>query len=186
MGINVYDFDKTIYRGDSSIDFYLFSLKHKPSIIRHIPKQTWATLRYMLKKITKENWKETFFSFLTDIDTDDMVRRFWAKNEKKIYPWYLQQKENTDIIISASPEFLLAPICNKLDVWLIGSVVDPNTGKFLTLNCKGTQKVWRLQIALQDAEIDQFYSDSYSDAPMVALAKEAYICKRGKIQPWNA
>ena len=32
--MNVYDFDKTIYDGDSSVDFYKFSLKRHPKLAR--------------------------------------------------------------------------------------------------------------------------------------------------------
>lgn len=32
--MNVYDFDKTIYAGDSTIDFYLFCLKRQPAILQ--------------------------------------------------------------------------------------------------------------------------------------------------------
>ena len=32
--MNVYDFDGTIYNGDSTIDFYIYALKSKPSIIK--------------------------------------------------------------------------------------------------------------------------------------------------------
>ena len=37
MQVNLYDFDKTIYDGDSTIDFYLFCLKKKLSIIQYLP-----------------------------------------------------------------------------------------------------------------------------------------------------
>ena len=32
--MNVYDFDKTIYKGDSTLDFYFFCLRKKPIIIK--------------------------------------------------------------------------------------------------------------------------------------------------------
>ena len=37
--MNVYDFDKTIYRGDSTKDFYFFLLRRHPVLIRYLPKQ---------------------------------------------------------------------------------------------------------------------------------------------------
>ena len=52
--LNVYDFDKTIYDGDSSIDFYLFCLKRKKSIILLLPKQVFAMILYKLKIKDKE------------------------------------------------------------------------------------------------------------------------------------
>ena len=34
MEVNTYDFDKTIYNGDSTIDFYIFCLKKEITIIK--------------------------------------------------------------------------------------------------------------------------------------------------------
>lgn len=62
--LNVYDFDKTIYDGDSSIDFYLFCLKRKKSIILLLPKQVFAMILYKLKIKDKEYFKSQFFSFV--------------------------------------------------------------------------------------------------------------------------
>ena len=35
--MNVYDFDDTIYDGDSSIDFFKFFIKKDPSVITYAP-----------------------------------------------------------------------------------------------------------------------------------------------------
>ena len=35
--MNVYDFDNTIYDGESTFDLFLFYLKKKPSLIRLMP-----------------------------------------------------------------------------------------------------------------------------------------------------
>lgn len=61
---NLYDFDKTIYDGDSSVDFFLYTLAKKWSLIKYIPKDFLAIIKYKSKKISKEEMKETFFSFL--------------------------------------------------------------------------------------------------------------------------
>ena len=37
--MNVYDFDKTIYNGDSTLDFYIFSIKKNLLLLRYFPKQ---------------------------------------------------------------------------------------------------------------------------------------------------
>ena len=44
--MNVYDFDGTIYDGDSTIDFFFYSLKKKPSLICYLPKQATGFLLY--------------------------------------------------------------------------------------------------------------------------------------------
>ena len=122
--INVYDFDKTIYDGDSSIDFYLYCLRRKPSIIFLLPIQFYGMILYILKIKNKEYMKEKFFVFLKKIDNIDLyVVDFWNINLKKIKKWYLNQKKDTDVIISASLEFLLKPLEKKLNIRSILSIL---------------------------------------------------------------
>ena len=145
MEMNIYDFDKTIFPRDSTADFYFFMLARKPGILRFLPGQFYHFVRFRLKKIDKTAFKEKFYVFLTGIgDTEKWIVRFWDKNEKKIGEWYLSQKRDDDIVISASPEFLLEEICRRLGVRLIASRVDPKTGKYTGFNCYGEEKLLRL------------------------------------------
>ena len=113
--INSYDFDKTIYDGDASIDFYIYMLKKYKKIILLLPYQIYGMVSYKLKIKSKEYFKECFFSFLKESkNIDEDVECFWKKNESKIKKWYLNQIQKTDLIISASPYFLLEPIATKL------------------------------------------------------------------------
>ena len=175
--INVYDFDKTIYDGDSSIDFYLFCLKKNKKILLALPVQVYGLILYILGIKDKTFFKEKVFSFLKYIDTIDIyIKEFWKENYKKIKDWYFDQKEKTDVIISASPEFLLKPLEKSLKVKVIASNVDKKTGKFLSKNCYGREKVKRYYEET-NKKIKEFYSDSYSDKPMMLEAKEAYMVK---------
>ena len=184
--MNVYDFDGTIYNGDSTIDYYLYVLKKKPVVIRFIPKQLFGILLYILRIIDKTKMKEYFYCFMRGIDHTKMVTGFWDLHEHKIYDWYLKAHKNDDIIISASPEFLLIPICNILGVKrLIASKVDPFTGKYNGKNCRGTEKVRRLYEELPKASINNFYSDSLSDQPLADIAKQAFIIDKGTVKKWN-
>ena len=65
--INVYDFDKTIYQGDSTIDFYLFCLKKNISLLRYLPIQIYGFIIYIFGLREKEYFKEKFFCFLKGI-----------------------------------------------------------------------------------------------------------------------
>ena len=47
--INSYDFDKTIYDGDASIDFYIYMLKKYKKIILLLPYQIYGMVSYKLK-----------------------------------------------------------------------------------------------------------------------------------------
>ena len=62
--INAYDFDKTIYDGDSSIDFYFFCLKRNKRILLCLPVQILGFLLYIFKIKNKTYFKEKAFSFL--------------------------------------------------------------------------------------------------------------------------
>ena len=98
--INGYDFDKTIYNGDSSVDFYMFCLKKNKKVLLMLPIQIYGLILYVLGIIEKTKFKEYVFSFLKKIDNvDSYVKEFWKLNEKKIKDWYLSQKEKTDIIV---------------------------------------------------------------------------------------
>ena len=185
--MNVYDFDGTVYSGDSTVDLYLFLLKRHPKMLRHVPSLCFTAGKYKLGKLTIKEWKEIFFRFLGDIpDLQTELQQFWKRNFRKIMPWYLKQKRDDDVIISASPEFLLAIPAKKLGIgMLIASKVDRKTGQFTGENCKSKEKVRRFRAVYPDARIERFYSDSQSDLPMAELADEAFFCRRGHLTKWN-
>lgn len=179
--MNVYDFDETIYHGDSTRDFYFFCLKNYPRVAKYLPMQGYYAIKFGLKIMPKTQFKEKFYSFLKGIpDIDVAVSIFWQTHEKNLKKWYLEQKKEDDLIISASPEFLLAPICDKLKVKVIASRVDKYTGETDGENCWGQEKVKRFYAA-GGGEIEEFYSDSYSDTPLARLAQKAFLVKGDKI-----
>lgn len=185
--MNVYDFDKTIYDGDSTLDFYFFSLKKSPMLIRFLPIQIIGFIKYMFGMYSKLQFKEKFYSFLKGIkNVDSMVELFWNENQDKIKDWYLKSKEESDVIISASPEFLLNTICRRIGIkHLIASEVNKNTGICEGENCYGEEKVLRFKKYFEKGEIKKFYSDSLSDAPISLMASERYIVSGNNILPWD-
>ncbi len=185
--MNVYDFDNTIYDGDSTFDFYLFSLKRHKKILLLVPSLFWAFLKfYIFKNGTKTEFKQTMYKFLKYCNIEKDIKDFWNKKESNIKNFYIEIKKSDDVIISASPEFLLEPICKKLRIkYLIASKVNSNSGKYSGLNCHGKEKVLRFKKKFGNAKIDSFYSDSYSDTPLATLADKAYLVKKNKIMKWD-
>ena len=182
--MNVYDFDGTVYDGDSSIDFWRFCVRGHPSVfIKCFPRLAKGAVLYALGRIPKESWKERFFSFLEYIPADaNQVSFFWEKRSGRIKPWYLKQKQASDVIISASPAFLLGPLCERLGISLIASEVDPATGRFTGLNCSGDEKVRRFRREFPDGTVDRFYTDSKKDLPMAVIAEQAYFVHKNTIR----
>ena len=186
--MNVYDFDKTIYKKDSTLAFYLFCLRKHPSLLRFFFIQAWYYLLYRLHIVGKKRFKEKFFSFLKGLrGVETTVQCFWDKNICHINTWYLALQKSDDVIISASPAFLLRPICTQLHIrHLICTEVDKQTGIFHSENCYGEEKLQRFREQFGDAEISHFYSDSLSDSHMASIAKEAFLVKNGRMIPWRA
>ena len=185
--MNVYDFDNTIYDGDSTLDFYCYCLKRKPAVFKYFPKQLLAAFRYKCGKITKTKFKEDFFCFFNAFENiEDDVIKFWDIYEKKIKLWYKKCHKNDDVIITASPEFLIQEICKRLDInTLIASKVNPYDGKYVGNNCYGEEKVSRYYELFPKEKIDQFYSDSISDLPIARISNNSYLVKKNKIEVWK-
>ncbi len=185
--MNCYDFDKTIYKKDSSCDFYFYCLKHYKKILHRLPRQAVAFIRhYLLHQITKTEMKEVFYEYFRDIpDMDTALEAFWKKNLWKIQNFYRENQKPDDVIISASPEFFLKPACEKLGIaHLIASPVNEKTGAYEGENCHGQEKVRRFQEQFPDATVEEFYSDSLSDTPMAKLADKAFLIKGTKVTTW--
>ena len=129
--------------------------------------------------------ERTFFSFLCKVDDfDEQIEKFWDKHEKRISAWYLAQKKPDDLIISASPEFLVGAAAEKLGVQLIGTRMDIHSGKISGENCHDEEKVRRFYEVYPDGEIDAFYSDSLADTPLASIAKHAFLVKKGIMSAW--
>ena len=195
--LSVYDFDKTIYNGETLNDFYRFYLIKKPWKIYTVIFQLWYFLLYILKIINLEKLKENFLRFLNGENTGELkklIREFWEKKESKINLWVkdeiLKNKKETEILvaISASPTFLIIDRLKLMgfDV-VIGTDFLFESTKFhshiTSKNCKNYEKVKRLDKWAEDNNIQydivNFYSDSIADKPLFDLAEHKYWIKKG-------
>lgn len=184
--MNVYDFDNTIYRGDSTRDFVKYCMKKHPKALLYLPYIGYATLRYYLFHIgNKTQFKEKMYRFLKACDAENDVASFWATHIQNIKGFYREIHRDDDLIISASPEFLLKPLEDKLHITVIASRVSPHDGTTTGLNCYHSEKVRRFREYLPNGTIEAFYSDSYSDEPLALLAEKAYIVEDETLIPWD-
>lgn len=183
--MNVYDFDQTIYRGDSTGDFIGYCIRKYPMVLVTLPYTVWSFLIYILGVIDKTRFKERMYRFLKYVPIG-AEECFWDEHIEKIKPWYREQYSEDDVIISASPEFLVKPACERLGIrTVMATRVDRNSGKTEGLNCHDTEKVRRLYEWNENARINEFYSDSLADEPLAGLAKQAFMVRGDKIIKWN-
>lgn len=185
--MNVYDFDKTIYKHDSATDFYLYCLQMYPYIFILWPYQLVMALLWALHIISRDTFKQEFFRFLFIIPRiDDTVEDFWLQHRHNIYFWYAMRHRDNDVIISASPEFLLKPICKELGIsLLIATRMNARTGTIDGANCYGAEKPRRFRKKFPNAVVQDFYSDSKSDQPMADIAQKSYLIVNGKPVDWR-
>ena len=184
MKFNLYDFDGTIYDGDSGVDLVLFAIKKKPKILFKVLGSLGIVLLHLLKLRTKEEMKNRIFSFLQEFpDTDSFVKEFWDSHEYKIKDFWKEKKSHkNDIIISASGYFWLKPIADKYKVKdLFATMVDPKTGIIIGNNCHGREKVKVFREKYPKAEILSMYTDSINDLPLIEVANEGILVKKNKL-----
>lgn len=184
--MNIYDFDGTIYRGDSTRDFFGYCLKRYPRTWLSLPRTAVYALGFLLKIVSKTKFKQNFYRFLRGVpDINGAVEAFWDAHMEGIEAWYLKQKQSQDLIISASPEFLLGVPCRRLGILPpIASRVDGKTGRYTGVNCHGKEKVRRLHEQVGECHIARFYSDSLSDAPLAELAEQSFFVTKGEVSDW--
>lgn len=176
-----YDFDKTIYDGNSFIDFYLFCLKRHKWIVLFLPVQ--LIFGVVTLSFSRKRSKRIFSMFLMLIpDIELETQLFWNESMHKIRAWYYDKRETNDIIISASPEFFLKPVCSRLGIkYLIGTNMSAETGKIYGKNIYGRQKVVAYRTRYGGKRLNAFYTDSRSDFCMGEVSSAIYRVKGNKI-----
>lgn len=184
----VYDFDNTIYDGESGFDIFMFYLKKDPKeIVKFIPKFGEAFIRYKKGTINADavinEYGDLLCSYckkIKNIESD--VKEFWDENEKKIKSFYAKIQTPDDVVVSACPEFMLSEICRRIGIKnYIGSIVNEKTGE-ITRVCYKQNKIKAYHDTYGDTPIDDFYTDSMSDKPMMDISSNVYLVSGDRIE----
>ena len=185
--MNAYDFDDTIYKGDSSLHFFLFYVKREPRLIKYLPKVISILRDYHKEKIVFDDIIDQFGHIFEehfnnmDYDFDQVIREFWDKNEKRIKPFYKEIQKEDDLIITASPNFMAQEICRRLGIkHCLATEFDVETGRFIR-GCFREKKIDFFFEAFPDGQIDDFYTDSMNDKFLFPYAKRVFMVKGNKI-----
>ena len=175
-----YDFDRTIYRGYSFIDFYFFCLRRRFWLALVFPFQ--VLFGVLTLSFTRRRLKQVFCLFLLFIsDVDREMKAFWDRAQGKIGQWYLDQHREDDIVISASPRFFLAPVCERLGIKvLIATEMSARTGKVFGENIFGKAKAAAFRARFPGQRLEAFYTDSHTDFHMKEVSDKIYhVTKKG-------
>ena len=188
MLIDVYDFDGTIYDGDSTADFVIFALRRHPGMIFSLPRIAFSAAKLAMKVYNLTQFKTVLFGEMSKrFVLEEEAAIFWQHpaTQKKLGDWFQHTPRDLPIVIaSASPEFELIHAANILGVkTLIGTRCDMKTGALLSKNCKGAEKIARIREVIGEYEVRAMYTDdAKADGPLLAIAKEKYIVTHGKVE----
>ena len=182
--MNIYDFDNTIFKGDSSVKFIKYSLVRHPLLVLWSSiKALKESIKYLFNKSNLGLIKSELFSFVKYIkNLDEYINNYVLRSQKYIKKFYLEQKQDDDVVISASFEFIVKPFCEKLGIkHIITTKYDTKKGHIIGNNCKGEEKIVRFKEIFKNPKVNNAYSDSLSDIPMFNIAKKAYLVKDDEI-----
>ncbi len=185
--MNIYDFDGTIYDGDSCKDIVKYGLKKYFKI-------TYASLKkakslnkdYKNGLVEFEKVKEELLSFIFKIPNyPKFINDFVNAHMKKIKPWYNSRKTANDVIVSASYDLWVKVFARNLGVNFVIATQTDAEGKIIGKNCKGEEKVRKFRNIFQDAQVSCVYTDSASDLPLLKLGNTAYVVEGNKLITYN-
>ncbi|MCL2494924.1 MAG: haloacid dehalogenase-like hydrolase [Oscillospiraceae bacterium] len=185
--MNVYDFDNTLYDGESALDFFLFCLKKRPSLLRYIPSALKAVVDYKRQGITIDDiagrYGEIMRACLQGLgDYQAATKVFWDRHEHRIRPFYKPLQRPDDLVITAGPEQSMKEICGRLGIaHYIGTVVNEASGE-IEFVCFKENKVQAFHERYPGQEIDDFYTDSMNDKPLMDISKRVFLVEKGKVR----
>lgn len=184
--MRVFDFDNTIYDGESSIDFAFYMIRNFRKIILYIPMILFSLAGYKMCIMSREKLESVINRFFAGVmeqteKTEIFVNRFWEKNARKLNRSMLELIRPEDIIISASPIFLFGGIRGVLNTEnIIGTDVDFERKRITWLNF-GENKLKRYREMYGDKRIDMLFTDSYNDKDLMMISRKIFIVKKGVI-----
>lgn len=195
--IAVFDFDGTIYKGDTTKDFCWYFYQKKPFKSYYLLIQLASWLLWRLKLLTTTQFKSTFIQFINRIEGEQitgLLNSFWEEKKSLVHDNLVLEitrlkKEGVHIVVvSASPELFIKTFCLSLSVdTVLGSELNVLNNKYrLLINCRGEEKLKRLNRAFPDFELIAAYSDNKDDDVLLKVAKNGFwVRKNGDLIPFN-
>ena len=177
------DFDGTIIEGDSLIKFSYFSIG-----IIHFFKY-WIKVIFLMPFYSRSDLKQMFYLNFNELNLESFnnlcLDFYTLKLRKLIKESFIDFIKNINddskvIVVSASISNYLKPWCDEMGFDLISTELEvvngKLTGKFLTPNCNGKEKVRRIKEKYNLKEFDEIhvFGNSKGDFPMLELGTHKY------------
>lgn len=191
MNIAFFDFDGTITKKDTLLEFIKYSVGSKNyflGIFANLP----MLLRFKLKLLANDeakqrlltyffgNWSEDKFKTTAYNYSKNEIDKIVKKSAIEKIDWH---KKNGDkvVVVSASLESWLKPWCEKNNLDLICTKMRFDegrvSGRFLGKNCHGQEKADKIKESFDLKKYDKIYAygDSSGDKQMLALSTHPHF-----------
>ena len=186
--MNVFDFDETIFDGDTAFEFITEFVRKNPSLMKLAPDIITVVRDYKNLTFRFEDLVDKYGGVISDlivsqnVDARQIAKDFWDKREHRIKPFYFEIQKEDDLIITASPKFQMDEICKRLGIkHYLASEFNLRTGEF-GRPCFRERKIEFFREAYPDGVIDDFYTDSLNDEFLFPYAKRVFFVKGHKIK----
>ena len=182
VDIVVFDFDGTLSKSDSNLEFYKYCFKHS---IR-----PWLFLPWILLCATGAIfnyksvwWREKVRCFMTPKMVEDFKADVVKQHKQNRFGWAKEivnkerSRGNVVLLISAGPDFLVPDLVDdiKFDGVICSKMGERKPYKYRFL-CWGYNKVIAMDNWAKEHKcipnLVRAYSDSKSDLPIMSIAKE--------------
>lgn len=184
-----FDFDGTLTHRDTMFLFLNFynSKKFKINFLKYTP--LFVLLK--LKLLDPERIKKSFIAAVLKGDSKIRIekksRQFYDKYAEELFRENalefiktINRETTTALIITASLDIWVQPFAEAFDMKLLATRADFEngvfTGKFLSKNCNGPEKVERIKAEIGGQKFDKTvaFGDTLGDREMLSWADEGH------------
>lgn len=194
----LFDFDGTLCKKDSFTGFIFYALSKRHIVKQGIKILPWIQAYYlrlypahrMRPKLYASMFKDSHAEEILQL-TQDYAATLVDKLDSALFNQLRQHQQlgHDVVIVSASLDLYLKPVCSYLNIDLICSEVEIKAGKitgfYQTADCSNEQKKIRI---LEKYNMDDYaeiyaYGNSYEDEEMLSLATYSYMAGADQVLP---
>lgn len=190
INLALFDFDGTLCTKDSFTGFIFYTLSKRHIMRKGLKILPWIQA-YYLKLYPADAMRTKLFSTMFKGNSAKQLQQLGqeyaqtlVKNlDTQLFQRLLQHQAQGDkvVLVSASIDLYLKPVCEILNIDLICTQVEIHngfiTGQYSTPDCSSEQKKIRVHEAyhLNDYAHVYAYGNSYEDLQMFSLADSCYM-----------
>ena len=198
INLALFDFDGTLYPKDSFTGFIFYTLSKRHIVKKGLKILPWIQAYYLKLCPAHAMRARLFQSMFKGIAADfvqNLAQEYALQLTQNLDQNLLQQlrlhQQNGDrvVLVSASVDLYLVPICKALNIELICTTTEIKngllTGHYSSEDCSCEQKKLRIlqQYNLEDYQYIYAYGNSEEDLDMLSLADHPYMMGAAKPLP---